>query len=83
MKIIELHKVSEFEIFSNSETSSNSMIFMREDKMTSSKHMKYELEVSKNQIKIPSLVILKPNFQFGVIWFLFKLFFSKNKIYGK
>ena len=30
---------------SNSETLSNSMIFMREDKMTSSKHMKYELEV--------------------------------------
>ena len=33
------------EIFSNSKTLSNSMIFMREDKMTSSKHMKYELEV--------------------------------------
>ena len=30
---------------SNSETLSNSMIFMREDKMTSSKYMKYELEV--------------------------------------
>ena len=38
------------EIFSNSKTLSNSMIFMREDKMTSSKDMKYELEVSKNQI---------------------------------
>ena len=35
---------------SNSETLCNSMSFMREDKMTSSKHMKYELEVSKNQI---------------------------------
>ena len=35
------------EIFSISETWSNSMIFMREDKMTSSKHMKYELEVLK------------------------------------
>ena len=33
------------EIFSNSETLSNSMIFMREDKMTSPNHMKYELEV--------------------------------------
>ena len=35
---------------SNSETLSNSMIFTREDKMTSSKHMKYELEVQKDQI---------------------------------
>jgi len=33
------------EIFSIQKTLSNSMIFMREDKMTSSKHMKYELEV--------------------------------------
>ena len=33
---------------SNSETLSNSMIFMREDKMTSSNYMKYELGVSKN-----------------------------------
>ena len=38
---------------SNSETLSNSMIFMREDKMTSSKHMKYELGVSKDQIQSP------------------------------
>ena len=37
------------ETISNSKTLSNSMIFMREDKMTSSNHMKYELEVSKNQ----------------------------------
>ena len=36
-----------FGTISNSETLCNSMIFMREDKMTSSKHMKYELEVSK------------------------------------
>jgi hypothetical protein len=32
---------------SNSETLCNSMIFMREDKMTSSNYMKNELEVSK------------------------------------
>ena len=38
---------------SNSETSSNSMIFMREDKMTSSNYMKYELGVSKDQIQSP------------------------------
>ena len=68
-----------FENISNSETSSNSMIFMREDKMTSSKHMKYELEVSKNS----NLESLWNYFPFGVIWVLFKLFFSKNKIYGK
>ena len=35
------------EIFSIQKTLSNSMIFMREDKMTFSKHMKYELEVLK------------------------------------
>ena len=63
---------------SNSETLSNSTIFMREDKMTSSKHMKYELGVSKNQIQSP----FENYFQFGLIWVLFKLFFSKNKIYG-
>ena len=63
----------------NLETLSNSMVFMREDKMTSSKHMKYELEVSKNS----NLKSLCNYFQFGVIWVLFKLFFSKNKIYGK
>ena len=64
---------------SNSETLSNSMIFMREDKMTSSKHMKYELGVSKKRkIKIHFEII----FNIGVIWVLFKLFFSKNKIYG-
>ena len=34
----------------NSETLSNSMTFMREDKMNSSNRMKYELGVSKNQI---------------------------------
>ena len=75
LKIFEFH----LEIFSNSETLSNSMIFMREDKMTSSKHMKYELEVSKNS----NLKSLWNYFHFGVIWVLFKLFFSKNKIYGK
>ena len=41
----------------NSETSSNSMIFMREDKMTSSKHMKYELGVSKDEMQSPVEII--------------------------
>ena len=63
----------------NSETLSNSMIFMREDKMTSSKYMKYELGVSKNQFQSPFWIY----FQFGVIWVLFKLFFSKNRISRK
>ena len=67
-----------WEIFSNSETLGNSMIFIREDKMTSSNYMKYELGISKNQIQSLFGII----FQFGVIWILFKLFFSKNKIYG-
>ena len=62
---------------SNSETLSNSMIFMREDKMTSSKHIKYELEVSKNQIESPFEVILKTHVQFGVIWFIQIIFLQK------
>ena len=60
---------------SNSETLSNSMIFMREDKMTSSKDMKYELEVLK-ELNSKSLWNY---FQFGVIWVLFKLFSPKIK----
>ena len=63
---------------SNSETLCNSMSFMREDKMTSSNYTKYELGVSKNLIQSPFWIY----FPFGVIWVLFKLFFSKNKIYG-
>ena len=55
------------------------MIFMREDKMTSSNYMKYELGVSKIKFKI----LFGNYFQFEVIWVLFKLFFSKNKINGK
>ena len=41
------------ENISNSETLCNSMIFTSEDKMTSSKHMKYELGVSNDQIQSP------------------------------
>ena len=59
LKIFEFH----LENISNSETLCNSMIFMREDKMTSSKHMKYELGVSKDQIQSP----FGNYFQFGVI----------------
>ena len=68
-----------FENISNSETLCNSMIFTSEDKMTSSNYMKYELGVSKDQFQSPFGI----NFQFGFIWVLFKLFFSKNKIYGE
>ena len=72
LKIFEFH----LENISNSETLCNSMIFTREDKMTSSNNMKYELEVLK-ELNSKSL---RNYFQFGVIWVLFKLFFSKNKI---
>ena len=41
--------------------------------------MKYELGVSKDQFQ----VLLDLIFQIGFIWVLFKLFFSKNKIYRK
>ena len=75
LKIFEFH----LKIFQIQKTLSNSMIFMREDKMTSSKHMKYELEVLK-ELNSKSHWNY---FQFGVIWVLFELFFSKNKIYGK
>ena len=67
-----------FENISNSETLSNSMIFTREDNMTSSKYMKYELE----NLKELNSKFFWIYFQFGVIWVLFKLFFCKNKIYG-
>ena len=53
------------------------MIFMREDKMTSSNHMKYELGVLRDL----NSKFFWIYFQFGVIGVLFKLFFSKNKIY--
>ena len=43
---------------SNSETLCNSMIFMREDKMTSSNYMKYELRVSKDQIQSHFRIII-------------------------
>ena len=68
-----------FGIIFNSETLSNSMIFTREDNMTSSKYMKYELKVLK-ELNSKSFWNYFP---FGVIWVLFKLFFSKIKIYGK
>ena len=47
LKIFEFH----LKIFPISETLCNSMIFTREDKMTSSNYMKYELGVSKNLIQ--------------------------------
>ena len=68
-----------FENSSNPENLSNSIIFPSEDKMTSPNYKKYELGVWKDKFQSP----LGINFQFGVIWVLFKLFFSKNKIYGK
>ena len=73
-------KIFEFPFgnISNSETLCNSMIFTREDKMTSSKHMKYGLEVKRIKFKVP----FENYFQFQVICILFKLFFSKSTIYG-
>ena len=62
----------------NSETLSNSMISMREDKMPSSKLMKYESGVSTKQFSSPFEII----FNLELFGFLFKLFFYKNKIYG-
>ena len=53
----------------NSETLSNSMIFPREDKMTSSNYRKYELEVFWNFLEL--------NFKYWVIWFYSKYFSPK------
>ena len=51
------------------------MIFMREDKMTSSKQMKYELGVLKDLFKAP----LKLFFNIGVIEFYSNYFSPKIK----
>ena len=61
-------------IFPNSETLCNSMIFMREDKMTSSKHMKYESEVLR-ELNSKSFWNY---FQFGVFGF-YSNYFLQNK----
>ena len=50
----------------------NSMIFMREDKMTSSIIWNMSWKLKKNQIESH----LKLPCKFGIIWILFKLFFS-------
>ena len=57
----------------------SSIIFMREDKMTSSNRMKYELEVSKNQIESPFEVILKPTFNLELFGFYSNYFSPKLK----
>ena len=54
------------------------MIFMREDKRTSSNYMKYELGVSK-KLKFKNLV--EVIFQFGLFEFLFKLISPKINIW--
>ena len=63
---------------SNYKTLCSSMIFLREDKMTSSiicntswKLQRIKLEVIWKYFETP--------FQFGIIWILFKLFSPKNK----
>ena len=69
------------EIFSNSETLSNSMIFMREDKMTSSKHMKYELGVSKITFKVLFEFIFNLElFEFYSNYFSPKIKYMENRV---
>ena len=70
LKIFEFH----LKIFPISETLCNSMIFTREDKMTSSNY-----EIWVGSLKLSNLNSFRNYFQFGVIWVLFKLFFSKIK----
>ena len=59
------------------------MIFMREDKMTSSNYTKYELEVQKDQIERLFEGILKPTFNLELFGFYSNYFFPKTKLYGK
>ena len=66
-----------FENISNSETLSNSMIFTREDNMTSSKYMKYELEVLK-ELNSKFFWIY---FKFGVFEFYSNYFSPKKYIW--
>ena len=64
-----------FENISDSGTLCNSMIFMREDKMTSSNYMKYELGVSKDQFQ----VLLELTFNFDLFEFYSNYFSPKIK----
>ena len=77
LKIIEFH----LENISNPETLCNSMIFKSEDKMTSSNYMKYELEVSKNQIESPFEVILKAFSIWSYLVFIQIIFLQKLNIW--
>ena len=70
-----------FGTISNSETLCNSMIFMREDKMTSSKHMKYELGVSKYQIQVLLEIIFNLElFGFYSNYFSPKIKYMENRV---
>jgi hypothetical protein len=64
------------------ETLRNSMIFRREDKMTSSIIWNMSWKLKRIKLKVIWKYFENP-FQFGVIWILFKLFFSKNEIHRK
>ena len=56
------------------ETLCNSMIFTREDKMTSSIIWNMSWKLQRIQFKV-IWKYFEPPFQFGIIWILFKLFF--------
>ena len=57
------------------------MIFMREDKMTSSKHMKYELGVSKNLIQSSFEFIFNLElFEFYSNYFSPKVKYMENRV---
>ena len=57
------------------------MIFTREDKMTSSKHMKYELGVSKDQIQSPFGIIFNLElFEFYSNYFSPKIKYMENRV---
>ena len=57
------------------ETLCNSMIFTREDKMTSSIIWNTSWKLQRIKLKVIGSILKLP-FKFGIFWILFKLFFS-------
>ena len=76
-------KIIEFQLenISNPGTLCNSMIFTSEDKMTSSKHMKYKLGVSKNYIQSSFEFIFNLElFEFYSNYFSPKIKYMENRV---
>ena len=67
---------------SNLETLCNSMIFMREDKMTSSNAKKESWKFQRIKLKVPLKLFWNPHSNWSYLIFI-QIIFFKNIIYGK